>query len=241
MDYLALSKDDGFQKWFDYQPKDLQISKYKNVDGKTIVTALKILDVYNAFSNARFSFLSAGQDDCGKLCEKNDAGKLFVKAHFLIVAIMEYNICWDLSMQVIWAYMHDKSYEELTKGDFLKFEKSCKGKTFEGKMSNAIKKGRSDLKKVKRLYEKYNKKTPVKDINKLCNYIKHNGTLYFTEFDDNFEKMYRSVNYKAINSLPRISYSFSDIEDKLFEFHNVFQRYFNKLIEMVIPSDYFDK
>ena len=82
MDYEVLSTNNDFQKWFDYLPLDRQISKYKDEDGNIIVTGLKIFDVYNAFANARHIFRSAGWENYGDLCQKNDNSKLYTKALF---------------------------------------------------------------------------------------------------------------------------------------------------------------
>ena len=141
-------------------------------------------------------------------------------------------------MQVIWAFMHKDSFKIMTEGDFFGFQKKCKRKTFKRDMNKAIGDGRSDLAVIKGLYQDYSIKTEIKEINRICNYIKHNGTLYLRGFDDKFEKMYSAINYNTINSFPRESYGFDEIEGKLLAFDVTFQEYFNQMIESIMPADY---
>ena len=53
MDYTALSLDNDFQKWFKYQPLDAQIVRYAKDKSSIIAAGQKIMDVYNAFANAK--------------------------------------------------------------------------------------------------------------------------------------------------------------------------------------------
>ena len=113
MDYTALSQDNDFQKWFKYQPLDAQIVRYAKDKSSIVAAGQKIMDVYNAFANAKQSFRSAGYENYGDLCGDNEISKLYTKYHFLMCAIMEYNTCKDLCLQVVWAYIQPSSLESL--------------------------------------------------------------------------------------------------------------------------------
>lgn len=52
--------------------------------------------------------------------------------------------------------------------------------------------------------------------------------------------MFLTINGQAVRALGRPSYTFEEIEDILWNYHKDFQKYFNQIINMIIPEDYMD-
>ena len=240
MDYIALSQDNDFQKWFKYQPLDAQIIRYAKNKSSIIAAGQKIMDVYNAFANAKQSFRSAGYDNYGDLCGDNEISKLYTKYHFLMCAVMEYNACKDLCLQVIWAYIQPSSLESLVQNQYRNTEKDCNSEIVHKTLKRLIKEGRNDLKPLKKLLAKLENDPSIIAVRDLCNYIKHRGTIHFEGLGDNLDKMLLSINGQAVRTLSRPSYTFEKVEEILWNYHKDFQKYFNQIIEMIIPQDYMD-
>lgn len=240
MDYIELAQDNDFQKWFQYQPLDAQVVKYARDKSSIIAAGQKIMDVYNAFANAKQSFRSAGYDNYGDLCGDNPISKLYTKHHFLINAIMEYNTCLDLCLQVIWAYIQPSSLEALVQNQYRDTEKECDSETVHKTLKKLIKSGRDDLKPLKKLLGKFEKDDSIEDLRMLCNYLKHRGTIHFDGLGTNLDSMLLTVNGQVVRTLSRKSYTFEEVEDILWNYHKDFQKYFNQIIDMIIPADYMD-
>lgn len=240
MDYTALSQDNDFQKWFKYQPLDAQIVRYAKDKSSIVAAGQKIMDVYNAFANAKQSFRSAGYENYGDLCGDNEISKLYTKYHFLMCAIMEYNTCRDLCLQVVWTYIQPSSLESLAQNLYRDTEKECNSETVHKKLNKLIEEGRTDLKPLKKLISKFENDKHITAVRDMCNYIKHRGTIHFDGLGDNLDKMLLTVNGQAARSLGRPSYKFSDVEDILWNYHQTFQKYLNQIIDMIIPEDYMD-
>lgn len=98
MDYIALSQNNDFQKWFKYQPLDAQIVRYAKDRSSIIAVGHKIMDVYNAFANAKQSFRSAGYENYGDLCGDNEISKLYTKYLFLCT------LSWSTILVETYAY-----------------------------------------------------------------------------------------------------------------------------------------
>lgn len=240
MDYTALSQNNDFQEWFKYQPLDAQIVRYAKDKSSIVAAGQKIMDVYNAFANAKQSFRSAGYENYGDLCGDNEISKLYTKYHFLMCAIMEYNICRDLCLQVIWAYIQPSSLESLAQNLYRNTEKECNSETVHKGLKKLIKEGRTELQPLKKLLGKFENDKQITDVRDLCNYIKHRGTIHFDGLGDNLDKMLLTVNGQVVRSLGRPSYTFNEVEDILWNYHKTFQKYFNQIIDMIIPEDYMD-
>ena len=55
---------------------------------------------------------------------------------------------------------------------------------------------------------------------------------------DNLDEMLLTVNGQVVRTPGRPNYKFNEIEDILWNYHIEFQKYFNKIINMIIPEDY---
>lgn len=240
MDYTMLAQDNDFQKWFKYQPLDAQIVRYAKDRPSVIAAGQKIMDVYNAFANAKQSFRAAGYDDYGDLCGNNEISKLYTRYHFLMCAIMEYNTCRDLCLQVIWAYIQPVSLEGLVQNQYRDIEGECNSKKVHKRLKKLIKEGRSDLEPLKKLLTEFETDKSIKAVQNLCNYIKHRGTVHFEGLGDNLDTMLLTVNGQVVRTLGRPSYTFEEIENVLWNYHKDFQRYFNWIVDMIIPEGYMD-
>lgn len=240
MDYTMLAHDNDFQKWFKYQPLDAQIVRYAKKQPSVIAAGQKIMDVYNAFANAKQSFRAAGYDNYGDLCGDDEISKLYTRYHFLMCAIMEYNTCRDLCLQVIWAYIQPSSIESLVQNQYRDIERECNSEKVHKRFKELIKEGRSDLESLKKLLTEFENDKSIKVVQNLCNYIKHRGTVHFEGLGDNFDTMLLTVNGQVVRTLGRPSYTFEEIEDVLWNYHKDFQRYFNQIVDMIIPEGYMD-
>lgn len=79
MNYALLAQDNDFYKWFKYQPLDAQIVRYAK-KSSIVAAGQKIMDVYNAFANAKQPFRSAGFENYGDICGGgNEISKLYTK------------------------------------------------------------------------------------------------------------------------------------------------------------------
>lgn len=240
MDYRELIKDDNFQQWFKYQPLDAQIIRYAKNKSSILAAGQKIMDVYNAFANAKQSFRSAGYENYGDLCGDNEISKLYTKYHFLICSIMEYNACRDLCLQVVWAYIQPSSLESLAQNQYRDTEKECTSETVHKELKRLIKEGRTELKTLKKILGKFETDKSITDVRDICNYIKHRGTIHFDGLGNNLDKMLLTVNGHVVRTLGRPTYTFNEVEEILWNFHKDFQKYFNQIIDMIIPKDYMD-
>ena len=88
-------------------------------------------------------------------------------------AIMEYNTCKDLCLQVVWAYIQPSSLESLAQNLYRNTEKECNSETVHKELKRLIKEGRTDLKPLKKLLGKFENDKYITDVRDMCNYIKH--------------------------------------------------------------------
>lgn len=57
MDYSIIEESEGFYKWKDYIPTEVQYAKYAESNPSLIAAGHKIVDVFYAFTNARASYM----------------------------------------------------------------------------------------------------------------------------------------------------------------------------------------
>lgn len=243
IDYQIIWDDERFFKWFEYRPYDTDYVKYAEHSPHLVATAHKIEDVFYAFANARSYFLNAGSDNYGELYDNDDVSKRFGKAQFINSAILEYSICLDLSWQVIWANIQPSSLENLAKLKYIEMEKLCNRESLKTMLNQAISLGglnSEHAKALKKIMEDFDDSEEVKQLRQIYNTLKHRGTFMYEGLGEDDGQMKVRVNGKGIKVLSRKTYSFSELENMLYNYHNSFVDYFEKIIKVTMPKD-FDK
>ena len=240
MDYEKIRNDEDFHKWHEYEPNDSQYVRYAAENSSIIAAAHKIVDVYYSFANARCSFMDAGAENYGDISSNDELSIRYTKSHFLRCAVLEYGLCLDICWQVIWAYIYPSSLEALMKNEYKKIEKKCTKRSVHYRLKNLIAQGQTDLENLKKLLSKFEKDKDIKKLRTLYNSLKHHGTIHFQGLGANFASMMMSVEGSKIPTLSRESYTFENIEDLLYKYHFKFKKYFNKIIQSIIPEDYFN-
>lgn len=238
MDYKELSNDNKFHKWLVYLPQEAQIARYGRNQLFIITSAWKIIDVYNAFVNAKQSFRSAGYEDYGDLCGDDETSRNYTKCHFLMSAIMEYNTCLDLCYQVIWAYIYPNPLEYFREESYKALLKKCDSACVHKRLNELIDGDKTEYSDLKKLLSKLQNEENVMKLNQLCNYLKHRGIIRFQEYEDKMENMLLAVDSKAVDLFKENWCSANVVEEILSGFHNTFQEYFEEIIKFIIPEDY---
>ncbi len=78
----------------------------------------------------------------------------------------------------------------------------------------------------------------VKRIRSLYNYLKHRGTIHVEGLGANFDKLAWDISGLPVPMLSRQSYTVQQLENYILPYHLKFIRYFNSIIEIIIPSEY---
>lgn len=240
MNYEELSKNNDYHQWYKYEPLDAQYVRFAKADPSAIAAGHKICDVYYAFCNAKQSFISANYKNFGDLAGDNETSRLYAKAHFLLSAVSEYCLCLDLSWQVVWAYIQPSSFEYLMSMNYKKMEKECSRDNLHEQIDCAIAQHNAKASKLKNILKDFDDDSDVMQLRTLNNSLKHHGTIHFEGLGANFSSMMLSINGKAVSTLSRATYTIEEVEDLLLAYHVKFQKYFNAIIDEVIPDDYLE-
>lgn len=243
MDYDSFAKEDSFQEWFEYEPHDTQYLRYAKEDPSVIAAGFKIADVYSAFADAHATFLFAGSDDFGQISGKDEVSKLYAKSHFLRYALLEYAICLDLSWQVIWAYVQPASLDYLMNQKYKDMEKECTRDSLKAQLDCAIAlhgTGITKAERLKEIFENFDNDSDVRELRRVYNTVKHQGTIHIEGLGLNDEHMMIVIGDDAPPMLHRESFSVEQIENLLFTYNEKFINYMNSIISLVIPEGYLD-
>lgn len=237
MDIQDLKKDMKYNGWHEYEPMDSQYVRYIKSDPSILAAGHKINDVYHTFCDARASLLRANYNNYGDLCSDNDISRLYIRTTFLKDALIEYAICLDLSWQVIWAFIQPSSFTYLVQKNYKDMERWCDGETVHIQLNCAIAQKAERAIKIRDLLTCFENNSVVKKVRKLYNDIKHHGILYFEGFsDEDISKFYFDKSVEM--PLQRESHKPDEIQNLLLEYHEKFEDFFNKLINIIMPEDY---
>lgn len=241
MHYELIRKDLSFQEWREYTPLDTQYIRYADSNPGVVAAGHKIEDVYYCFSNARCSFMNAGASNFGDIAADTELSKKYTKAHFLIQAVLEYSICLDLSWQVIWAYIQPASFEYLVKRDYILMEKECTRENVHNQLNCAISQhgmGGRKASKLKELLIQFDDDSDVTKLRGIYNMMKHHGTIHFDDLHMQMDSLLIEIDGRSIPTLSRKVYTFEEVETVLFEYHQKFVKYFNSIIDEIMPDDF---
>ena len=240
-------QDRRLHEWAKFAPSDNQYVKYAETVPWLIAAARKIDDVYSCFADARACLVYFSHDDYGDLCDStSDLSKTYAKISFLSNAVLKYAVSIDLSWQVTWVYLHRFSFEDLMKGKYDDVLEDCKKPLLDTKLIDAINGeigGSQEYTKLSNLqhaYENFSKTQEYQQLRKIYNYIKHRGTLHFSDLGEQDDKMLFLVNGKKTPLLKKPEYTAQQMQDLLCSFHGEFEDFFDNIINLIIPPDYFD-
>lgn len=243
INYDDIINDSDFHRWQKYAPLDVQYLKYAENNPSVVAVGHKIEDVYQAFCNARASFMFANSENFGDIAGDSDESKLYTKCHFLLNVLLEYAICLDISWQAVWAYIQPSSLEYLMQQKYKEMEKECTRDSILAQLKCAISQHGFEFTKAQQLLDAvttFDNDTNTLKLRSVYNKIKHQGTIHFEGLGANFTNFSVGVNGKVPPMLHRDSYKVEDIENMLFEYHEKFQIYMNKLIQIMIPDGYLE-
>ena len=243
MDYNYLREDSDFHKWHKYAPLDTQYIRYAESNPSVIAVGHKIDDVYQAYANARASFMFANSENFGDISGPTELSRLYTKTHFLTNALIEYAICLDISWQVVWAYIQPASLEYLMNQKYKDMEKECTRDSVLAQLKCIISQNGVGITIAQKLLDVVNRFDNDADTLKLrfiYNGIKHQGIIHYEGLGANFTELSISVNGKRPPMLHRKSYSVDEIEELMFAYHKTFKTYMNELIDIVIPDGYLE-
>lgn len=243
MDYNYLREDSDFHKWHKYAPLDTQYIKYAESNPSVITVGHKIDDVYQAYANARASFMFANSDNFGDISDPTELSRLYTKTHFLTNALIEYAICLDISWQVVWAYIQPASLEYLMKQKYKDMEKECTRDSVLAQLKCIISQNGFGVSVAQNLLDVVNGFDNDGDTLKLrsiYNGIKHQGIIHYEGLGANFTEISISLKGKMPPMLHRKSYSVDEIEELMFAYHKKFKIYMDTLIGIMIPDGYLD-
>lgn len=241
MIYKSIREDLSFQKWREYTPLDTQYIRYADRNPSVVAAGHKIEDVYYCFANARCSFMNAGASNFGDISADTELSKKYTKSHFLVNAVLEYAICLDLSWQVIWAYIQPASFEYLVKQDYTRMEKECTRENVHIQLNCAISQngiGSQQASRLKDILIQFDDDTDVIKLRSIYNMLKHHGTIHFSDLHVQMDSLLIEIDGRSVPTLSRKAYSFCEVERALYNYHTKFEKYFDSIIDEIMPDDY---
>lgn len=237
MDIQELRNDRIFETWHEFEPMDAQYVRFIISDPSVLAAGHKINDVYHTFCDARGSLLYANYNNYGDLCSNDEISRLYIKTKFLKNALMEYAICFDLSWQVIWAFIQPSSFKYLVQKKYDEMEKACTSDSLNAQLNCAIAQNIPQAGEIKKILTKFGNDNIVKDVRRINNSIKHCGMMYFRGFcKESFFEFLFDQNIEM--PLQRDIYEPDEIQELLLSYHEKFENYFNELISVIMPADY---
>lgn len=222
--------------WYKYYPKDFHYFYFPvNINA----SAHKIIEVYDTFCAARAGLMFLECDDFGSLVEKdNELSKLYFRSFLFHSSLFNYNICIDLSWQVIWLYLAEPSLDLLYKNNCYKnYLKKCDSEALLYKLTLAKEYG------IKDYIDGFFNDPFIQKIRGRYNYYKHRGSFYIQGLGLNNEHLDFSVAITPGPAFKLRKFTRDEIDidtgiKKMIRFHNMFYKYFENIIKFVIPSNY---
>ena len=199
-----------------------------------LAAASKIEDVYHTFCIARAALLFINCDDYGKLVKKEDElGKRWLQSIFLNHALISYNVCMDLSWQVIWLAFDDTGLDLLYSEKILeKTLKKCRWDNLEKRLKA------KDQSELWNCTEKFFKDELTQYIREKYDYFKHHGTFHIKGLGINPGNLMFSFQGHRFKRFHKCEIDIDEWIEKLSLFHESFYNYFEKILLFILPSDF---
>ena len=214
--------------WYEFEPNDLTYIKHSP---NIVASFHKVGDVFDTYCNARAALLFAYQDNLNAFMVNDDeSGLQFIRSHLLLNSLMLYNICIDLSWQVLWLRFEVKDLELINnKKIYERSLNNCNFETLQYQLTLA-----REIKIRNYIRESFNGWT---DFRRKYNYYKHRGSFFIEGLGENEDKLMISINGETPKCFSREEFNLSDWTDKLIEFNGQFGDYFENIISFIIPSN----
>ncbi len=220
--------------WNKYEPIESDYVMYS-----TYITSsmFQVIGVYETLCRARASLEFIECTNYGELISCSDENHLaFIRKTFIENSIIYYNICIDLSWQVLWLYSEPDDLEIIYNEKKLnKILEKCKY----DELIYRLKLG--GLEKIIEKLKEFDGYLYKSGVRAKYNYIKHRGVYHYKGFGENYSTM--MMGYEDIT--PKI-FSRKEIDIKewsrmLLDFDVKFVEYFNYILKEIVPKDYCKK
>lgn len=235
LEYNSLYSTHDCHKWHDLFPEEQHYITYKP---HIIYSMNKVDDVYYAFSNARFNGYMTENNDYGDMITVKDSLHLnMVHSNFLMNALNFYCFAIDLSWQVIYFYSTDSSYYFLCdQKEYDKFSNTC---TYDNVVRILKYRKKNTLLEI---LKAFSTNELVLELRNLYNYMKHKGTIHFKGLGIQYsDPMFRfkidneDITFKLFTKRGQ---RIEELKSKLIEFDKLFFKYFEDLLEEIVPDGY---
>lgn len=220
--------------WTDYEPIDSDYVEYP-----TFITSamFQVIGVYDTLCRARTSLEFIECNDYGKLITYSGENDLaFIRKMFIENSIIYYNICVDLSWQVLWLYLQKDDLNIIYNEKKLnKILKTCN-------YNDLIRRLKLDgLEKIIEKLEEFKKYLDESGVRTKYNYIKHRGVYHYNGVGENYGNMIMGYNGMYPKIFSRKEIDIEKWKKMLLEFDTEFVEYFNYILQEIVPSKYLEK
>ena len=219
------------KSWFEYFPNELIIDKYT---ANQIMSLEKIKDVYHSLTYGRLCVDNLFVENYGDLIDEdeNGLGRIVIKSTIMNNCLSYYNYCIDYSWQVLWLYYNtvDKSYFN-SMDKYIEFMEKCNLKKLKKLLID------KEEKQLCKHIEAFFNNNKVKTIRKKYNTIKHRGFYHIEGLGENYKESIISIDGKRLPLLHREELDLNKLKEELIEFDNLFVKYFEVIIDKVVPSE----
>lgn len=227
-----------------YRPFEPQYSRYLEAP-EIIAAGYKITDVYTAICQARIHLSYYECDDFGELAPKDhDISMKWARSQMCIDALIYYNICIDLSWQVTWAFYQATSMEYLFQNKYEGMSKECTLEAINTLLEYRIKTepipNSTVAKDIRNTINSFMNNSLTEEIRTSYNYIKHRGGYYIPGLGENNKHLLFSLAGKKLPVLSRPEMDMEGMYVKLLLFDVEFIKYFESIINKLMPNDYMD-
>ncbi|GED34124.1 hypothetical protein P9G84_31640 [Brevibacillus centrosporus] len=166
--------------------------------------------------------------------ENDNFHKTYARAHFYLYALACYNYCIDLSWQVVWLFYVVNDFLPIEdEGYYEKLLEECKYQELRFQLTL--------LKKFKHRKFKddfiYGNPT-TQQIRETYNHLKHRGMFHFKGLGKQRPHLMGSVNGQSFKTLTKREIDINEWKYKLVEFDISFFRYFDHLVNVLMPKEF---
>lgn len=234
MEDIVFDKVSNIHHWFHYKPDEHHYCLYSH---NLLMACHKIEDVYRSMCLARICLDNIRAEDFGELLDGNDAlSKAVIKSTLINNSISYYNYCIDLSWQVLWLYYNPSviEYSIHKRKDYLKATQNCNLENLKYNLALAKEN------KLSEHVESFFTKNLTQCIREKYNYIKHRGTYHIDDLGENYKESMMDFGGFKLPLLYREELNLDELIIELIDFDKDFVKYFESIIESVVPKDYLE-
>ena len=98
--------------------------------------------------------------------------------------------------------------------------------------------GLAEAQKLVEILTNFDNDENVIKLRSIYNKCKHQGTIHFKGLGNPSTELMISVGKNGISILCRDEYCLEEIEELLFYYHEAFKKYFDSIINLIMPKDY---